>query len=448
MREIPGSGGRVLVFGAGASGLAAAALLRRRGAAACVLDEAPAGPLARAAAQLAACGAELRTGGGPLPGGAFDLGVVSPGIPAAHAWLAACRERGIPLAGELELGFAAWPGRVLAVTGSKGKSSLVKFCADALCAAGAPAAPAGNYGTPLCRLALDRPDLAWAVVEASSFQLEHVEAFRPDVAVLLNVQADHLDRHASPAEYRALKLRLFRRQHAGDTALLPHGLDADGAVPAGVECLRFGDAAGCDWRYASHAVSGARGGRPWRVPLAGSWFDNPVLGLAAAAGAGALAACGLDPAAVAAGFAAFEPLPHRLQLVAERGGVRYVDDSKATSLAAVAAALAMTDGPVRLIAGGRLKEHDLDGPKELLTRRARKVYVIGECARRMSAAWSDAVPCEECGTLDAAVAAAAREARAGETVLLSPGCASFDQFISYRERGERFTRLARSIAAS
>lgn len=137
-----------------------------------------------------------------------------------------------------------------------------------------------------------------------------------------------------------------------------------------------------------------------------------------------------------------------MQHVAERGGVCYIDDSKATSLSAVAAALTMTTGPVRLIAGGRLKEHDLDGLKELLTSRVRKVYLIGECAGRMFSAWSGAVSCVDCGTLDRAVSDVAREACAGETVLLSPGCASFDQFNSYRERGERFTRLVREMNAS
>jgi UDP-N-acetylmuramoylalanine--D-glutamate ligase len=435
---------RAVVLGCGVSGVAAAQLLRRRGAAVAVLDEAPAANLAKAAEALAACGAELHAACRELPAGAFDLCVTSPGIALSHPWLAACRSRGVPVIAETELGFACWPGRVLAVTGSKGKTSLVKLCADTLNRAGVPAAPAGNYGTPLSRLALEQPQLAWAVVEVSSFQLEHFDCFRPNVAILLNMQADHLDRHASLAEYRDLKLRLFARQGAGDVALLPEGLDDAGAVPPAATRLRFGDGAACDWRYDAQAVHA--GGRAIRI--AGSYFDNRILGLAAAAGAGALAACGLDDAAIARGFASFEPLPHRMQRVAERGGVVFIDDSKATSLSAVAAALQMRSEPVRLIAGGRLKEHDLDGLKELLTSRVRKVYLIGECAGRMLSAWSGALPCEVCGTLDAAVGAAAREARAGEAVLLSPGCASFDQFGSYRERGERFTRLVRGLNAS
>jgi UDP-N-acetylmuramoylalanine--D-glutamate ligase len=355
----------------------------------------------------------------------------------------------LPIIGEIELGCAAWSGRLLAVTGSKGKSSLVKLCADTLNAAGVSAAACGNYGAPLSRVALQQPRVSWAVVEVSSFQMEHARDFRPDVAVLLNLQADHLDRHADMAEYRALKLRLFARQAAGDTALLPEGLRVGRAAPAAATLWRFGAGPRCAWRYADHRVSGRdAAGAKVTIPLAGSWFDNPVLGLAAAAGAGALTACGLDAAAIARGLSAFVPLPHRVQFVLEYRGARYVDDSKATSFAATAAALQMIPGPVRLIAGGRIKEHALAWLKELLTRRARKVYCIGECAPQLVAAWSDALPCENCGTLENAVAAAAREAGDGETVLLSPGCASFDQFTGYRERGERFTRLVQALAAS
>ena len=443
---------RALVLGAGVSGVAAAQLLRQRGCTVTVLDEAPAERLAAVAAELAALGAELRAGSAVLPDVPVDLCVTSPGIAMAHPWLEACRNRRIPVIAETELGFAYWPGRILAVTGSKGKSTLVKLCADTLQGAGIPAAPAGNYGTPLSRLAAAATDAppAWAVVEVSSFQLEHMPQFRPEVAILLNLQADHLDRHASLEEYRALKFRLFAQQGAGDVALLPEEVDAGAAVPPAATRLVFGSGAGCDWRHVSHAVCGSSGARPRarEIGLAGTWFDNPVLGVAAAAGAGALAACGLDDAAIARGLAAFVPLPHRMQRIAGRGGVCFIDDSKATSLSAVAAALAMVSGPVRLIAGGRLKEYDLDSLKELLTSRARKVYLIGESAGRMCSAWSGAVPCKDCGTLDMAVTEAARDARAGETVLLSPGCASFDQFKSYRERGERFTRLVREMDVS
>jgi UDP-N-acetylmuramoylalanine--D-glutamate ligase len=171
------------------------------------------------------------------------------------------------------------------------------------------------------------------------------------------------------------------------------------------------------------------------------------LGAAAAAGVAALRHVGVDDARIENGLAAFVPLAHRLQTVAvSRQGVRYVDDSKATSLAATAAALRMAQGPVRLIAGGLLKEKDLDGVKELLTQTTKKVYLIGQCAEQMFQAWSASVPCQVCGTLERAVEAARRDALPGDVVLLSPGTASFDQFTSYRERGERFTERVRAVA--
>jgi UDP-N-acetylmuramoylalanine--D-glutamate ligase len=435
------------VLGAGASGVAAARLLAREGARVTVADAAARRALTAAAGTLGGVAA-LRAGLRDLPDGSFDLAVVSPGFAPTHPWRRACRARRIPMVGELELGFSRWPGRVLAVTGSKGKSSLVKLCAECLERAGAPAAPAGNYGLPLSALALDRPGLAWAVVEVSSFQLETVRAFRPDVAVLLNVQADHLDRHRGLAAYRALKLRLFARQRPGDAALLPEGFVAGRAVPRGVRRERFGAGPDATWRYSPGAVRGPFAGGVRRLDLRGSWFDNPVLGLAAAAAAGALTRCGAGPDAIAAGLRAFVPLPHRLQAVAERAGVRYVDDSKATSLSALAAALRMLPPPLRLIAGGRLKETVLDGPKELLTARVRKVYLIGESAQTLYAAWSSAVVCETCGTLEAAVSRAVEEAVAGEQVVLSPGCASFDQFVNYGQRGDRFQQAVRQCIAA
>jgi UDP-N-acetylmuramoylalanine--D-glutamate ligase len=448
LTRLAGAGVRSVVLGAGVSGVAAARLLAGRGGRVTVLDHAEGAAATAAAGRLAIPGVDFRPGPGALPDEPFGLCVASPAFAPDHPWLAACRARGIPVVSELELGFAHWHGRILAITGSKGKSSLVKLCADTLNLAGVTAAPAGNYGTPLCELVLDRPDLAWAVTEVSSFQLEHAGAFRPQVGVLLNLQPDHLDRHADMAAYQRLKLRLFARQAAGDVALLPDDFGAADAVPDAATRLSFGAGAASAWRYDGHAVTGRWHGRDWRIDLDGTWFDNPVLGLAAAAGAGALAACGLGAAAIEAGFRAFQPLAHRVQLVAEGGGVRFIDDSKATSLAAVAAALQMVTGPVRLIAGGRLKEPDLDSLKELLTRRVRKVYLIGECMHRMCAAWGGAVACDACGNIETAVARASADAAPGEAVLLSPGCASFDQFCSYKERGERFTRLAREVAAT
>ena len=245
-------------------------------------------------------------------------------------------------------------------------------------------------------------------MEVSSFQMETTDDFRPEAAALLNLQEDHLDRHGTKEAYHALKRRLL--------ALAGRALDCSGWTAADVPA----DA---------------------RALFAGSYFDNDVLAVNGAAAVWLMRAAGLADAAVAAAFAAFEPLPHRMQTVCERGGVRYIDDSKATSLAALAAGTRMAGRPVRLIAGGLGKGDDAFSSIRYLQSTTKKVYLIGRCANQLYDAWHSAVPCEMCGTLEAAVEAASRDARPGEAVLLSPGAASFDQFKNYGARGDRFAAI-------
>jgi UDP-N-acetylmuramoylalanine--D-glutamate ligase len=288
--------------------------------------------------------------------------------------------------------------------------------------------------------------------------MEHSPTFHPHIALLLNVQPDHLDRHADLAEYKQLKFSMFANMEANDMALLPTCLDAEKMMNGRVPCYRFGAEKESDWQY--------EGGKIFNNPfpmghdseahadeygtclnIKDSWFDNEILGLAAAAGCAILLRAGLSKDVIVNGFMSFNPLSHRVQLIGtDARGVTWIDDSKATSLTATAAALRMVKKPVRLIAGGILKEKDLIFLKELLTQTTQKVYLIGECAGEMENAWALTVPCEIYGTIDRAVAAAAQEAQSNETVLLSPGTASFDQFSSYRERGERFTQLVRAVA--
>ena len=436
-----------LVLGAGVSGEAAALLLTARAGRVLLIDEGEEGSRTEAAEKVRQAGGQVIFSVRELPQEPFDVCVASPAFAMDHPWIVECRRRALPVISEMELGGCYWQGKILAITGSKGKSSLVKFCADTLTGAGITASPAGNYGIPLCRLVLEKPDLAWAVTEVSSFQMEHTATLSPDVAILLNLQADHFDRHAGMAEYKALKMSLFSGMRPGSVVLLPSGVGDDGKIPEGVQLLRFGADAGCDWAYADHAVMGMLNGRVCKIEMAGSWFDNQILGLAAAAGAAALRHAGLDDGQIENGLSDYQPLSHRIQPIGvSKQGVCYVNDSKATSLAAMAAALRMVRKPVRLIAGGLLKENDLETVKELLTQTTQKVYLIGRCAGQMFQAWSTCLPCEECGTLEHAVEVAVREARTGETVLLSPGTASFDQFTSYRERGERFTAQVRAVA--
>ncbi len=327
----------------------------------------------------------------------YGLVVTSPGVPVKSELQLGCEE----------LKRRGW--RLLAVTGSKGKSSVVKIVADAI-----GGVPCGNYGRPVCDLIGETP--GWAVVEVSSFQLETTALASDtfDAAAILNLKTDHLDRHGSVEVYHALKRRIL-----GFAARSLGGVDD-----------------------VTDAAANAR-------LLAGSYFDNDILRPNGILAAELMRVAGLGDVSIARAFRDFVPLPHRMEPVAEIDGVRYVDDSKATSIDALVAGVTMAAGDgdtqpsVRLVAGGLPKGDDPKNALSTLTERVKKVYLIGQSAEALDAAWRDAVDCEICGTLERAVERAACEAVRGETVLLSPGAASFDQFKSYGERGEVFARLVK-----
>ena len=386
---------RALVLGYGRSGKAAEALLKAQGVESVVLAD------------------DERD---RIEGEGFDFAVVSPGIALAHPWVLEAKRRGIPLKSELQLGCEelkrqGW--KLLAVTGSKGKSSVVNVVADAI-----GGVPCGNYGTPVCEIAnrtieqSEQPNNSrWAVVEVSSFMMETTELPSDtfEAAAILNLQEDHLDRHGSVEVYHGLKRKLLTMAKQG---LGPMKRSGD----------RFAPLWGC------------------------TYFDNEILAGNAAIAVELMRVAGLDDAKIAAAFKAFEPLPHRMNLVAELDGIRYIDDSKATSLAALIAGVKMASSGGRtilLIAGGLPKGDDPKTALSALTERVKKVYLIGQSAEAFFAAWNGAVDCEICGTMERAVEKAKREAVKGETVLLSPGTASFDQFKSYGERGEVFARLVK-----
>ena len=450
-----------LVLGCGRSGMAAEALLRFEGVETLVLDEPTCG-FASFKSQVSSF----------QP----DRAIISPGFSLKHPWIQDLIARGIPLLSELELGWSRRHCPVIAVTGSNGKSTVVKWICDALSQAGKAGVPCGNYGLPVSAAVMLHEVPDWLVMEVSSFQLETIEQFQPDIGVLLNVLPNHLDRHGDMETYRALKLRLFENMKEENTAILPveffqplepseSGLAGNVQVlekfaekvptlgkptpafghPSGggdsvrvhprsfvVEYKTFGTEEGADYRFAA--------GKVGAVDLSGTYFDNEVLGAAAAAVAAVGEACGLTPEAMEASARDFEPLPHRLQTVAEINGVSFVDDSKATNLAGMCAALRMTSGPIHLIAGGRAKETGLSFAKDLLVQHVSRLYLIGEASEAMQAVWGDSVTCLPCETLKEAVSAAWASAKPGDTVLLSPACTSFDQFRSFGERGELFVR--------
>lgn len=348
------------------------------------------------------------SGDKPLPDGEFSLAVASPGVALTHRWMSQCRERSIPVVSELQFGCEELRRRgwkLLAVTGSKGKSSVVKVVADAINLSGSRAVACGNYGLAVSEVALS-PDPGWAVVEVSSFMMETTDldegAF--EAAAIINLQEDHLDRHGSLEVYHSLKLKLL------------------------------GMAKNCGYSFNSDPV---------KHLFAGSWFDNGVLSGNAAAGVFLMRAAGVGDDDIRRAFMSFSPLPHRMNKIASIDGVDFIDDSKATSLRALAAGVEMCGSNVRLIAGGRAKGDDPNSVAGVLTARVKKVYIIGECADAFFSSWSGSVDCEICQTMQRAVETARREAVKGDTVLLSPGTASFDQYANFNERGEAFADLVK-----
>lgn len=336
--------------------------------------------------------------------------VKSPGVPREAPVIAAAHERGLDVVGELELAWRLLPNEFVAVTGTNGKTTTVELLGAMHRAAGVPVAVAGNVGTPLASLVGQVAPDAVVVCEASSFQLEDTVAFAPECAVLLNLEPDHIDRHGSFEAYRAAKLRVFANQGPGDVAIEPPFPPLP--IPPGELRLR-----------GAHNVENAK-----------------------AASAAAFAR-GIDLDAVATALRTFGGVPHRLEDVAEARGVIWVNDSKATNVASARVGLAAFEGGVHLIAGGRLKGGGFDGLRDAVAARCKAVYLIGEAAEQLAADLGPAgVPLERCGDLERAVAAAGAAAEPGDVVLLSPACASFDQYEDFEARGAHFRELAQRWA--
>jgi len=442
---LPGRGDRVLVVGLGVSGDAAARHLGRLGAAVTVADSGDDAALRDRAAGLPGVRVLLGEAGVDVLGAA-DLVVASPGVPEDAPVLAGARSAGIPVWSEVELAFRLAGAPIIGVTGTNGKTTATGMIAAALTASGYRAAAAGNIGRPLVDAAVE--DHGVIVAELSSFQLRHIVSFRAPIGVVLNVAEDHLDWHGTFERYLGAKARLFSNQRSGDVAIHhddPASARAAAAavgrrVPFSATTLPDGGA-GVD-RDGFIVVPEGRVTDAARLRARG----GPALANAVAAAAAACA-FGAPPERVGAAIATFEPLPHRMELVAEVRGVAYVNDSKATNPHAVLAAL---DGlsHVVLIAGGRNKGLDL---APMATSGAvDAVVAIGDSAaevERVFAAVDPAPTIERAATMDDAVARATAVAAPGGTVLLSPGCASFDMFADYKARGEAFRAAVKRIEA-
>jgi UDP-N-acetylmuramoylalanine--D-glutamate ligase len=479
--EIPA--GPYLIVGLARSGAAAVLALRERGEEVLGLDAgSPHG-----AAALSAAGVEIYLNDSSGVALLDRIGVVvkSPGVPAQAAVVEAARERGIPVLGELELAWRLIDNDFVAVTGTNGKTTTVELIAHIYREAGLPVAVAGNVGTALSSLVGSLDAAATVVCEASSFQLEDTLEFAPEAAVLLNITPDHLDRHGTLAAYAAAKLEAFARQSAEDVAVLPSDLlerlawaglapgaeagaagavepASAGAEPASVAAIP-GEARRVDFGWDSSASLFELDGELW-------WQGRGLIALSelrlrgrhnvenAMAAAAVCLARGIDPDAVRAGLQSFAGVAHRLEEIAELNGVLYVNDSKATNVASTLVALdAFAGRAVHVILGGQGKGQSFAALREAVQRTCAAVYLIGEDAPAIAAALQNIGPAVcECGDLERALATAANalasdpealdpSGRSGPVVLLSPACASFDQFADFEARGARFRELVEKL---
>ncbi len=441
------AGKRAMVIGLGVSGRAAARLAAARGARLIMAD---------ARADLSREGlpeGELRLGAADLAWlDGVALAIASPGVPPSSPLMRAARAAGIHIIGELEFGSRFVGAPIVAVTGTNGKSTVTVMIGEMLRAAGRRVFVGGNLGTPIADAA--GGDFAAAVVEVSSYQLELIESFHPRVAVHLNLTEDHLDRYRDLAEYGRAKARIFEFQDATDCAVLnrddPNVWRLAGDARARV--FSFGLEPPADPAGGAGAIWPAGGGLAYRYRDAAGQIDlarfriggRHNLANAMAAAAAALA-MGAEAPAIDRALANFKPLAHRLEFVAERGGVSYVDDSKGTNVGAVVEALAAVRPPVILIAGGVDKGGDYAPLRAALGARGRLAVLIGAAREKLRAALAGAIAIEVASGLGDAVWIAAERARPGDTVLLSPACSSFDQFRDYAERGRVFQELVRAL---
>jgi UDP-N-acetylmuramoylalanine--D-glutamate ligase len=457
---------QVTVVGLARSGVAAARLLHHLGARVTVADRKDPQELSAVLPQLDQSTIAIRVGAqyeSALE--RADLIVISPGVPAHLDALNRAHARGVPVIGELELASRFLTAPVLAVTGTNGKSTTVTLIGKFLQEAGKRVFVGGNLGIAASEAALaciqaqfegSPPPYDYMVLEASSFQLETIEQFHPWIAAVLNVTLDHMDRYASVDDYVGAKANILSNQVAGDYSLFnlddvrvaslrPRtkatvlGFSRTGILPPGIS--------GGTFLEGDRIVTTARGPRGEicrRSDMRLIGVHN-VENVMVAVTYGLLCGCSLD--AIRVVLHAFPGLEHALEVVRERRGVRYINDSKGTNVDAVLKALEGIEQPIWLIAGGRDKGGDFARLRELIRQRVKGLVLIGEAAGRIEAAMGDFGRCRPAATLRDAVELAAREAQPGDVVLLSPACASFDMFVDYQDRGRQFKGLVQALPA-
>ena len=444
---------RVLVVGLGKSGVASALFLQERGARVTVSDAKTEDELRGEIPQLLDKGIAVESGGhGERTFRGQDLIVVSPGVPVDVPQLAQARAQGVPVIGEIELASRFLKGHIVAITGSNGKTTTTTLAGEIIAWGGYESLVGGNLGTPAISFVPEATDDTYLVLEVSSFQLETVDTFHAEVAVILNITPDHLDRHHTFEAYVAAKSRIFENQTAGDFAVLNADDPTCAKLTSATDAQKF-------WFSRKKEVEqGAfvRDGKIlWRVDgseteimpvseigLKGAHNLENVL---AAVCIGSLVRC--EPHRIRKAVQEFKAVEHRLEYVATINGVDYYNDSKATNVDATIKALESFAGNIHIILGGKDKGSDYSVLNDLLCQRVKKVYTIGAAAQKIESQITGAAEIVHAETLDTAVRRAAASAKQGDIVLLAPACASFDQFQSYEHRGRFFKEVVQSLAA-
>ncbi len=432
------NGKHIAILGAGRSGRAAAALALREGARVSVWDLADEKAFSDMPAGVESHpGATAEQGGGVVS----DLLVVSPGIDTCGPCVAAFTAHAGEVIGEVELAARFYQGKIVAITGTNGKTTTTELVARIVAHAGLGGTPCGNYGVPFAEVVMQATHPAMVVLEISSFQLETIRTLHPDVAVWLNFAPDHMDRYPTVEAYRAAKLRIFENQTAEDIAVVRHG---ECLPPIAARTITFSTTCpDADWFSDGHII--LHGGEP-RLDMV---HDSGLRGLHNAENVmAAMAACqalGISTADMREALHGCAAPPHRCELIRTLDGVEYLNDSKATNLHALESALRSQTRPVVLIAGGKDKGLDYSPVLPLLREKALATVAFGQIARPLADLFARAVPSEAVSTLADAVGVARGLAPRGSTVLLSPGTSSFDQFSGYEQRGNSFRDLVHQL---
>ncbi len=443
---------RVLVVGLGKSGVAAAHFLQQRGARVTVSDSKPQTELNREIPALLDKGIVVETGGhGERTFRDQDLLVASPGVPYDVPQLVQARQLGVPVIGEVELAARFLRGTIIAITGSNGKTTTTTLVGEILEHAGKEVQVGGNIGMPVVSMVSAASEQSYNVLEISSFQLETIQQFHPRVAAILNVTADHLDRHRSMESYIAAKARIFENQTPEDFAVL----NADDSI-----CVSLASKTRARIVWFSRKSKPGQGSHVHdgkirfcgqageveimpvsEIPLKGAHNLENVLAAVCVA-----RAVDCPPAVIRQAVKDFQAVEHRLEFVATINGVDYYNDSKATNVDATIKALESFPANIHLVLGGKDKGSDYSVLKALLRERVKRVYTIGAAAEKIENQIAGSAPAERVNTVEAAVRRATEQAAPGDVVLLAPACASFDQFENYEHRGRVFKEAVRLLS--